>query len=194
MKQRIRWVAASSVVLLLLPHLGGLLVAMALYLLLPRVVGALPTARAQRRAAEDGDQVLLLAEALAAHLHAGVPLLESLDSCADVGELGEATRACAELIRIGSQEPFAPWQRWDLLAPMTRELSRALRNGSGLSGSARRAAQHMREYASRKRRIEVERVSVRITMPIALCLLPAFLLLAVVPPTLGILTQLDITP
>ena len=186
---------AAIAVLLLLPSFSGAAIALTLFFLLPRVLRALPTARTQRREVERSENALLLAEALAAHQRAGVPLLESLESCAatDNGDLGDATRGCAQLIRIGSKDPFAPWQRWAPLEPLARELTRALRTGGVLGAATNRAAQQMRDHAHRQRRMAVERLSVRLTFPVALCLLPAFLLLAVIPPALGILQQLDIS-
>lgn len=190
----LRYIAVAAIVFIM-PSLMGIAVAGVTLLLMPRVLRALPTARSRERAQANKAAAILLAEALAAHLAAGVPLLEALDSCAtaEIGELREATRACAQLIRTGSHDPFAPWQRWSALSPLARELSRALRLGSGTARAAQRGADRMREEDHRRRRLEVERVGIRITIPVALCLLPAFLLLAVLPPAIGILEQVNIS-
>lgn len=186
---------AAGAVLLVIPSWAGLALAAALVTLLPRVIRALPTARTHHRAAQRSESALLLAEALAAHLVAGVALVESLDSCADVdaGDLGAATRQCAQLIRMGSADPFTPWRHWDELAPLARELTRALHQGNPVAAATERGAQRIRAKAHREHRMAVERISVRITAPVALCLLPAFLLLAVVPSAMGILQQVQVT-
>jgi pilus assembly protein TadC len=51
----------------------------------------------------------------------------------------------------------------------------------------------MRDQESRQRRAAVEKVSVRITAPVSLCLLPAFLVLAVVPPAVGLFAKVEIS-
>jgi type II secretory pathway component PulF len=165
-----------------------------LWLLTPRILNALPTARSRARDQARFQRAALLGEALAAHLAGGIPLLDSLDSVSgiDDGDLGRATKDCAQLIRMGSIAPFQPWQQWSYLVPLARELSRAYSRGGSLASAAERAARGMREEEMRRRRMAVERVTVRVSIPVSLCLLPAFILLAVVPPAVSLFSEVDL--
>jgi type II secretory pathway component PulF len=185
---------AVGAIALILPLPVVIVVAPLMWVLIPRILHALPTARSRTRDRERFERAALLVDALAAHLVAGISLLESLDSVAEIddGDLGRATRDCGQLIRMGSIDPFAPWQQWPYLAPLARELSRAVTRGGSLASAAKRAARDLRAEEIRRRRTAVEQVTIRVAIPVSLCLLPAFILLAVVPPAVSLFTKADL--
>lgn len=186
---------AAVIPLLLLPLLLALPTAILMWWLSPRFLNAFPTAHKQARERERLERATLLSEALAAHLVGGAGMLESLEAVAgiDDADLGRATRNCAQLMRLGSADPFAPWRQWDYLERLATDLTRVIATGGSAASAAMRAARVMRQEELRRRRIAVERVAVRASIPVSLCLLPAFILLAVVPPAVSLFSQVQIS-
>ena len=133
---------------------------------------------------------------LADALRAGQPPAEALGVVA--GALpGPAAVRLAEVVprlRLGV-DPVQVWT--DLaadpaLGPLGRALARAHRTGSPVVPAVERLATEL----SRSARAEVEdrarAVGVKAAVPLGLCLLPAFVLLGIVPVVAGLLTTLGI--
>ena len=71
------------------------------------------------------------------------------------------------------------------LAPLGRALARAQETGSSVAGAARRLADDLTESAHLEVEERARAVGVRAAVPLGVCLLPAFLVLAVVPLVVG---------
>jgi Flp pilus assembly protein TadB len=127
----------------------------------------------------------LVAELLAAALHAGVPLGRAVDAVAEAlgGPLGHRLMTCRRAEAHGVEPPPA-WQ--PLTAdPTTAGLGRLMVE-SAVRGTAPAAAlaalaMDLRTSARLAADAAARSVGARVAAPLGLCFLPAFLLLGVVP-------------
>jgi hypothetical protein len=74
-------------------------------------------------------------------------------------------------------------------APLAAAVIRSARTGAPAADTVARAARELREAASAALLAEVRAVGVRATAPLAICFLPAFVLLGVLPTALGLLSH-----
>lgn len=74
-------------------------------------------------------------------------------------------------------------------APLAAAVIRAGRTGAPAAATVGRAARELREAASAALLAEVRAVGVRATAPLAICFLPAFVLLGVLPTAFGLLSR-----
>ena len=123
---------------------------------------------------------------LAACLRAGLPVPTAIQAVA-VEELGQV----AELLRLGA-DPVTAWAS-ALDRPETAALARAARrtarSGAALAGQAAELADRTRAAANDEAEAKAQRAAVAVAAPLALCFLPAFLCLGVVPVVLGLAGQ-----
>lgn len=150
-------VAASVATGLVLGYCG--------YRWLLRIVPAPPT---------DG-LVAGLADEVAASLSAGIALDEAL--CDAVGRRKEL-RPLVRKVALGG--------RWvDLLldhaSPIGRALEDAAATGAPIATSLRRTATEIRREAAQAFEKDVERAPIKMVVPLVCCILPSFLLVAIVP-------------
>lgn len=147
-------------------------------------------AAARRRRARLVADLPTAADLLAACLLAGAAPVDAVAAVATAvgGPLGAELRSASAAIRLGGD----PARRWMALAEH-RELAvlaRALaRSGIGGAPPAERIARIADDYRSRRRRdfaAAARRASVRATLPLGVCFLPAFLLIGVVPVAIGL--------
>lgn len=165
------------------------------------LVGSVVTAavvhRASRSSATDRSDPLRLAagwDLLAAGLRAGLSVPVAVRSVAD-----ELTgTAAVTLLRVADQlvlgaDPVAAWEP-ALDDPDTAELARAARrsarSGSGLAAVAGDIATRHRSSMEQRAQARVQRASVWVAAPLALCFLPAFLCLGVLPVVVGMVEQM----
>lgn len=140
----------------------------------------------ERRAREEvarelPDVVRLLAVALAA----GVPVAVALDQVADAlpGRATGLLRLCRGRLALGvpAEQVWVELARQPGLEPLGRALARAHRSGSGVAEAAVRLADEL----AREGRLAVEdrarTVGIRAAVPLGACLLPAFLLVGILP-------------
>ncbi|WP_370289038.1 type II secretion system F family protein [Nocardioides sp.] len=168
--------------------LGGALalpVGVAVAALVARAAGRLEPAgvRAQREAARR--DLPSLVTLLAAALRAGASPLEAVELVCRALP-GPATRRLDSLalrLRLGA-DPAVVWAELaqdDALAPLGRTLARAHRSGAPVVTAIERLGIDL----ARRARAEVEdrarTVGVRAAVPLGVCLLPAFVLLGIVP-------------
>lgn len=148
------------------------------------LTGLEPAAERRRREAL-ARQAPLVVDLVAACLASGAPLERSIDVAA--GAVGSPTadvlhRATAAL-RLGA-DPAAVWSEvatHDSLAPLARAVSRSQQTGAPLATLLPRVADQAR--AAHRVRVEarIRTAAVRLTAPLGVAFLPAFVLLGVVP-------------
>ncbi|HEY0888763.1 MAG TPA: type II secretion system F family protein, partial [Nocardioides sp.] len=86
-------------------------------------------------------------------------------------------------LRLGA-DPAVVWQVFasePALAPLGRTLARAHRSGAPVAGSVERLADDLARAARAEVEDRARRVGVRAAVPLGLCLLPAFVLIGIVP-------------
>jgi Flp pilus assembly protein TadB len=182
---------AAAVVIGGLPGLGvGLVLAPVLHVALQR----LEPAAARRRRLAMQRAAPLVADLLAASLAAGVPAERALPVIAHA--VGGPTEAALLVVdrRIRLGEPAAvAWLRLQDapgLGGIARCVARSNRTGAPLAALLTITAQELREEAAAASLAEVRAVAVRSVLPLGLCLLPAFVLLGIVPVVASMLPSL----
>lgn len=109
-----------------------------------------------------------------------------------VREIAARFAAAAGALREGA----GPETAWSLLsvdgatAPVAAAALRASRTGAPASETVAKAAKDTRNAAEQAAQAQLRAVAVRATAPLALCFLPAFVLVGVVPTALSLLTEL----
>lgn len=120
---------------------------------------------------------------LAACLKAGLPVPTAIEAVA----MKELSRV-ADLLRLGA-DPVTAWAS-ALERPETAALARAARrtarSGAALARQAVELAGRTRAEATDEAEAKAQKAAVAVAAPLALCFLPAFLCLGVVPVVLGL--------
>ncbi len=109
-----------------------------------------------------------------------------------VREIAARFAAAAQALREGC-EPEAAWRLLSIdaaTAPVAAAALRASRTGAPASQTVAKAARDVWNAAEQAAQAHIRAVAVRATAPLALCFLPAFVLVGVVPTALGLLTEL----
>ncbi len=173
-------------------HRGGAVT----FLLLALAVLVVPTPRAvdrlrprahdpPRRKAKTGGPFARAAawDLLAACLKAGLPVPTAIQAVG-ITELSQV----AELLRLGADPvtAWAPALGHPATAPLARAARRTARSGAALARQAAELAGRTRAEAMNDAEAEAQRAAVAVAAPLALCFLPAFLCLGVVPVVLGL--------
>lgn len=132
---------------------------------------------------------------LAVCLEAGLPLRNAVAVLGEHlgGEPARVLRRVDAAVRLGVPEDQA-WAEAGALHPELAGLARALRHGSSggvaLAGALRQHADEARAAARSAAESRARRAGVSIVLPLAVCFLPAFLLVGVVPIVGGVLGRL----
>lgn len=108
------------------------------------------------------------------------------------GPLEEELRAVTAVLRLGA-DPVAAWGGLAVqaeLAPLARALARASEGGAPVAWTTAALADDARARRRAAGEIAARRVGVRAVAPLAVCFLPAFLVLGVVPVIVGITGEL----
>ncbi len=109
-----------------------------------------------------------------------------------VREIAARFAAAARALREGA-EPEIAWRELSIdaaTAPVAAAALRASRTGAPASQTVAKAARDVWHGAEQAAQAQIRAVAVRATAPLALCFLPAFVLVGVVPTALGLLTEL----
>ncbi len=132
---------------------------------------------------------------LAVCLEAGLPLRNAvavLGECLD-GEPARVLRRLDAAVRLGVPEERA-WaevgEQHPELAGLARELRHAASGGVALAPALRQHAAEARAVVRATAESRARRAGVSIVLPLAVCFLPAFLLVGVVPVVGGVLSRL----
>jgi Flp pilus assembly protein TadB len=150
-----------------------------------------PVRRAREQAARELPHVVRL---LGVALTSGAPPAEALDIVADAlpGPAAERLRPVAMRLRLGAS-PASGWAALGsdpALAPLGRALARAEDGGLSVAVSVARLADDLAQQARAQVERQARAVGVKAAAPLGLCLLPAFLLIGIVPLVGGLLTSL----
>ena len=168
----------------------GLLAGIAVAPLVHRNVGRWESSREARRKVQLVRGAPLALDLVAAVLSAGRSPQGAVLAVAaqTAGPVGDELSALAHRVRLAA-DPATAWRSLDgdVLEPVGRAFARAEASGAAVVPLIRDAAEDLRCADRAQRREAVGRVGVRTTLPMGLCLLPAFVLVGVAPTVLAVL-------
>ncbi len=173
---------------------AGLVLGLGVATLLPVALSVLESSRDRRLRREMVRAAPLVADLLAATLAAGVPIERAVGVIARAvgGPAGEALAGVVRRQELGEPAHTA-WARLDSLpgvGAIARTVARSVAGGAPLADVLGQLARDLRVAAHAEALADVRAVSVRAVLPLGLCLLPAFVLLGVVPIVGGLLPDL----
>lgn len=150
--------------------------------------------RARREAVRRDLPVLvqLLASALAAGSAPGEALVTVVDALPGPG--ADELAPLVARLRLGA-DPADAWHALAAvpsLAPLGRTLARAHATGAPVATAVERLADELARSARAEAEEQARRVGVKAAVPLGLCLLPAFLLIGIVPMVGGLLGGLGL--
>lgn len=143
----------------------------------------------------DGADIALVADLVASCLAAGT-LLPDAVAAAGMGAGGAIEELCQVVVaslRAGAQ-PEQAWDGWladPRLAPIARTAVRTAHSGAATADELRRTAARLRVQRRSGLQRRVQQASIWVVVPLGLCFLPAFVLVAVVPLVAGLLPSLS---
>lgn len=149
--------------------------------------------REARRTADDTGvliaQAPVVADLLATAVSAGATTHEALSVVADAVDdpIREKVRSVAAAVQFGAG-PHEAWSDWldvPALSPIALAVIRSQHSGSPVSSVLDAAAADMRQAHRADVEARARAAGVRAVAPLALCFLPAFLLVGVVPVVAG---------
>nr|WP_306369582.1 type II secretion system F family protein [Nocardiopsis sp. CC223A] len=132
---------------------------------------------------------------IAAGMRAGAPLVSCLTAVARAapGRLGAESAAVADRLRLGA-DPASAWSESagvlpEPLVAAGRDLARAADTGAPVADLLDRHVADLHRELRSQAAERVERLGVLVVMPLALCFLPSFLLVGVVPMVVDLLSR-----
>ena len=143
-----------------------------------------------RRAAQDDIDVALCIDLLSAAMGCGALPAAALRNVAPGvrGAAGDALAEAATSLSLGA-DPGVVWERVATAVPplrgAARACARAASSGAAVGEELFRLAMAARAAAQVERRRRLQRAGVWLVLPLGLCFLPAFVLVAVVPVVLA---------
>ncbi|MFT4009695.1 MAG: type II secretion system F family protein [Nocardioidaceae bacterium] len=178
-------VAVGVGVFAIFPGVPGLAVGLAVLVWGGRLLARWEPGAARRRRLELESLVPLSVDLLSVALRAGASTQGALrDVAAAVpSPLAEELAAVVRRLEIGT-DPVLVWEelaKHPQLGPLGRTLLRCSRSGASVATALARQAEE--QWAARRAQVEAQAraVDARASLPLGLCLLPAFVLLGVVP-------------
>jgi Flp pilus assembly protein TadB len=108
------------------------------------------------------------------------------------GAVGEEFLAIHHRLEVGV-DPAQVWRsvaEHPQLAPLGRAVGRAHETGAPVGGAVHRLATELRERARAEVETRARSIEVKATAPLGLCLLPAFVVLGVVPMVVGVFSSM----
>ncbi len=141
-----------------------------------------------------GLELPYVVDLLSCALRSGVSLPAALSTvvAACPGPTAERLAGSLARLRMGV-DPAVVWGALsddDLLAPVGRTLARAESSGAPVADEVERLADDLERAALAAVEDRARSVGVKAAVPLGLCLLPAFLLIGIVPTVAGLLTSL----
>lgn len=177
-------VVAAGVALLVGGVLGVVLGVAAAVAVLKVVPGLEPKARRRRRAAMAA-QAPDVVDLLSACLSSGAAVDRAVASVAEAVDppAADVLHQVAAQLRLGAEPhtAWAPAAAEPALAPLATAVSRALDSGAPLADSLPAVADDLRARRRTALEVATRQVGVRLTAPLGLAFLPAFVLLGVIP-------------
>jgi Flp pilus assembly protein TadB len=131
---------------------------------------------------------------LAAAVRGGLPAADGLALVCRAlpGPASEVLASVRPRIMLGV-DPAEAWATLEgdpAVAPLGRTMSRSARTGEPVADALERLATELAERARAESEDAARRVGVQAAVPLGVCLLPAFLLLGIVPVVAGLVTDL----
>lgn len=188
----LRALSTVSVVLgtvLLVGGTGGVLAGLVAGALCWRLAGRLESPAARRRREQVTGAVPHVVDLMAACLAAGLSpagAVEQIGEAVD-GPVGEELLALTARLRLGV-DPLTVWRdlaRHPQLSGLGRAVARAVETGSSVSEAMTRLADDLRRTGRADVEARARAVGVKAAIPLGVCLLPAFVLVGVVPLVAG---------
>lgn len=131
-------------------------------------------------------------DVMAACLSAGLPLSQAMAAAADgvSPELAEPLRRCSARLSVGARSAWEALSDTPALVPLATAGRRAAESGTSLADALADTATTYREQAHDAARAVAERAGVLIAGPLALCFLPAFVVLGLIPTIAGLADEM----
>ena len=173
----------------------GVVVGAVLVVVARVVLGRAEPAAVRREREEAARELPHLVDLLSATLRAGAAPLDGL-ATVTAALPGPAARRVEPLLasaRFGGSLvpldlPGGALTDDDVLAPLVRALARAERSGSSIVDAVERLADELEREAGAAAEDAARQVGVAAAVPLGVCLLPAFLLIGIVPTVAGLLS------
>lgn len=185
---------AGGGALVLLPGPVGWAAAAGLGLWVHRATTALAGAASRRHREEAAAGLPVLVELVAGALAAGAPVDRAVEAACAAWPGAAADRLAAARSRLAlGGDPVGVWEavaQDDVLAPLGRALARASSSGAPVADVVARLAAELAERARGEAEDRARTVGVRAAVPLGLCLLPAFVVLGIVPLAAGLFASL----
>lgn len=132
-----------------------------------------------------GLDLVVVLELIEVAAGAGAPVPRALEAVGDAigGEDGRALREAGAALVLGAswQAAWGGADRSIRLAPISHALRGAWENGAAPGRALRAAGEAMRREGDRRIRTAAGQLGVQLVLPVGLCLLPAFVLIGLVP-------------
>lgn len=179
----------SLLLLLFFSSIAGLIMAGGVAWLLPKAIAALPTRTQQREQRLIQQELDLAIDLLATTLGAGLSVLSSLDAVSKVVQpkLAAELTAAANRIQWGSEiEQAFTAELKSIGAALARAMDHGVAAGAALTEIAARTRSERKQQLLRKSK----KLSVTLALPVALLMLPGFILVGVIPMIVPALTSL----
>ena len=173
----------SFVLVLLFPKI--FLISPVIYWITLRVIQSLPTKEQLRSQLSVESELPFFVQILAALIAAGANLLTALEVLTPLltSDLGRRATRTIDLLKVGAS-PSMAWQEWKE-DPVTCDwvggLVRAQERGRPIVNLLRVSALSLVDQRSRRARMQVSKLGVKLSLPIGICFLPAFIFGAIVP-------------
>ncbi|UDY23806.1 type II secretion system F family protein [Nocardioides sp. Kera G14] len=150
----------------------------------------------RRRRAEVRADLPVLVRLIASGLRSGLAASDAALAAAAAlpGAAGSTLGTLLAPLRLGG-DPAEVWRRMSVepgLAPLGRSLLRAHESGSSVAAVIDRLADELAREARGDVEDQARRVGVKAAVPLGVCLLPAFLLLGIVPVVGGLIGSLGL--
>lgn len=186
-------IAVCVATAVLVGHVAGLLLAPLAGAASWRWMGTLQPRTERRRRDALTRELPLVVDLMAACLAVGASPEAALTRVASAARppMREELAALVTRLRLGA-DPSTVWEelgRHAELGPLGRSLARAVRTGASVADAMTRLAEDLRRTARTEMEGRARAVAVKAAAPLGLCLLPAFVLVGVVPLLAGAVTR-----
>ncbi len=189
-------VGAAAAAALVLPGPLGWVVGAALALVLDRWLAGQPNRAQVAKASALRRQLPLALEltsaALASGATTGAAVLLAAGGCGP--PISRPLQEIAASLGLGAppDEAWAPALSQPSLQQLGRLALRSTTSGAAMAGACRDLARHEREALLVESQVAVKRAGVLTTLPLALCFLPSFVLVGIVPIVVGLLRSMSL--
>jgi pilus assembly protein TadC len=179
----------AAVVIIFLPTITGVIISLLTLLFLPKIISTLPAKSTQQQHRAIQQELDLVIDLLAAALGAGLGVLAALDAVSNVVQPKLATEltAAANRIQWGADVEAAFNTEFRVIGAA---LARAMDHGVGAGKALAEIAHRTRLQRKAELLRRTKKLSVTLALPVALLMLPGFILVGVVPMIVPALSSL----